>query len=101
MNYSESKNFEELTTISQNKDTSKLIETTEILNDVKNKLRIQSQQREIYEKQHLKILEVLDIPTGDRSLINFLLAINEVKEILEENHYTNAQAVLKVFSNLS
>merc|ERR1739848_922423 len=42
-------------------DNVKLEETIETLNDVKTKLKLQMEQRELYEKQHGEMMEVLNI----------------------------------------
>ena len=68
------------------------------LNDVKNKLKLQSEQRELYEKQHCEMMKILNIPTKNQCFSNILPAIRELKESFEKNeiaHYEIAESVLK------
>ena len=46
-------------------NNSKLEETIETLNNVKSKLNIQINQREIYEKQHSEMMDILNIPPNN------------------------------------
>ena len=81
-------------------------ETIETLSEVKTKLILQRQQKELYEKQHIEMIEILDIPTENRSFATILPAIRDLKKSLslmqeqaETNHYTNAQALIESISN--
>ena len=73
---------------------------------MKTKLILQRQQKELYEKQHIEMIEILDIPTENRSFATILPAIQDLKKSLslmqeqaETNHYTNAQALIESISN--
>ena len=72
----------------------KLEETTENLQDVKIKLKLQTEQREIYEKQLSEVREVLHLPTENCNFGNILPAVKILIEQNETNHYTNSVANL-------
>ena len=83
-------------------------ETIETLSEVKTKLILQRQQKELYEKQHIKMMEILNIPVENRGFDTILTAIQDLKNSLslmqeqaETNHYTNAQALIESISNNS
>ena len=64
------------------------------------------QQKELYEKQHIEMIEILDIPAENRSFATILPAIQDLKKSLslmqeqdETNHYTNAQVLIESISN--
>ena len=87
--------------IAKNQNKIKLEETTETLNDMKIKLKLQLEQRELYEKEHSEILKVLKIDTEDKSFFDILPAIKELKKNLEQNEtelYSKAQNVLETYS---
>ena len=82
----------------KNLESAELQETIETLNDVKNKLKLQIEQRELYEKQHCEMMKVLNIPTKNQCFSNILPALRELKESFEKNeiaHYEIAESVLK------
>ena len=80
-------------------------EAMETLSDVKIKLRLQVEQRELHEKQHGKVLDILDINREDRSFAMILPAIQKLKELhdtqeqTETEHYTNAQALIETVTS--
>ena len=83
-------------------------ETIETLSEVKTKLLLQMQQKELYEKQHIEMMNILNIPTENRSFATILPAIQDLKKSLslmqeqaETNHYTNAQALIESISNIN
>ena len=81
-----------------------LEETIETLNDVKTKLKLQIERRELYEKQHCEMMDILNIPTENRYFENILPAIRDLKESHEQNetaHYANAESVLECFPSTS
>ena len=85
-------------------NNSKLEETIETLNNVKSKLNIQINQREIYEKQHREMMDILNIPPNNRSVPNIIHAIRDLKNTIDKNeinHYTNAQEILDHYQNSS
>ena len=78
----------------------------ETLSDIKIKLRLQVEQRELHEKEHGKILDILDIDREDRSFAMILPAIQKLKELhgriqeqTETEHYTNAQALIETITS--
>ena len=86
---------------SNNSEKIKIEEVSENLADLKNKLKLQMIQKEAYEKQHLEIMEVLNIPEENRSFANILPGVIALKESLskiqEQNeieHYSHAQGVI-------
>ena len=73
---------------------------------MKTKLLLQRQQKELYEKQHIEMMEILNIPVENRGFDTILPAIQDLKNSLsvmqeqaETNHYTNAQALIESISN--
>jgi len=77
----------------KNKAIFKIEDSTETLNDLKSKLKLQKEQRALYEKEHIEIMKALDINPNQRSYVDILPAIKELKNSLEnseEEHYTNA-----------
>ena len=77
-------------------------ETIETLSEVKTKLQLQIQQKELYEKQHNEMMDILNIPLENRSFATILPAIKNLKNSLslmqeqaETNHYTNAQTQIE------
>ena len=81
-------------------------ETIETLSEVKTKLLLQRQQKELYEKHHTEMMEILNIPVENRGFATILQAIQHLKislglmqEQAETNHYTNAQALIESISN--
>ena len=73
----------------------KLEETTENLQDVKIKLKLQTEQREIYEKHLSQVREVLHLPAENCNFGNILPAVKVLIEQNETNHYTNSVANLE------
>ena len=74
---------------------------------MKTKLLLQRQQKELYEKQHIEMMEILNIPVENRGFATstILPAIQHLKNSLslmqeqaETNHYTNAQALIESIS---
>ena len=79
-------------------DSDKILlkETAETLVDVKNKLLLQTIQRETYEKDHSEMMDILDIPMENRFFSNILPALKNLKESngikheeIESNHNSN------------
>ena len=73
---------------------------------MKTKLLLQKQQKELYEKQHIEMMEILNISVENRGFATILPAIQHLKNSLslmqeqaETNHYTNAQALFEAISN--
>merc|ERR1711997_1450947 len=86
----------------KNPDRIKLDEVTETLNNVKTKLKIQLEQRELYEQQHIKMMEILNITRDNRMFTNILPAIKELKKSHEQNEtelYSEATNVLDSYSS--
>ena len=84
--------------IVKNSYKDKYEETIETLSEVKIKLQLQMQQKELYEKQHNEMMDILNIPEENRGFASILPAIQHLKSSLsviqeqaETNHYTNAQ----------
>ena len=82
-------------------NSDKVEEISENLADLKNKLNLQNIQKEAYEKQHLEIMEVLNIPEENRCFANILPSVIALKESLskiqEQNEielYSHAQGVI-------
>merc|ERR1712061_128155 len=95
--------FEKYDQIMQAKTSNniELEETIGTLNDVKTKLKLQIQQRELFEKQQSEIMDSLNIPTENRCFASILPAIRDLKEFSEQNEtvrYANAESVLKSFT---
>ena len=72
---------------------------------MKTKLLLQRQQKELYEKQHIEMMEILNIPVENRGFATISTAIQNLKNSLslmqeqaETNHYTNAQALIESIS---
>jgi hypothetical protein len=64
------------------------------------------QQKELYEKQQIEMMEILNIPVENRGFATILTAIQHLTKSLslmqeqaETNHYTNAQALIETISN--
>ena len=82
------KKYEEKCKKKANSDRTKLEETTETLQDVKNKLKLQREQREIYEKQLNEIKEALHFPfpvenytfANVLTIVETLVELNELSE---------------------
>ena len=80
-------------------------ETIETLSEVKTKLLLQRQQKELYEKQHIEMMEVLNIPVENKGFATILHAIQHLKNSLglmreqAETNHTNAQALIESISN--
>ena len=84
-------------TNAENQYKIKLDEVTATLGNVKNKYEIQFKEREKYEKQQSKIMEILNITGDDKGFDSILQAIKELKTSYEQNEtelYSEAQNVL-------
>ena len=80
-------------------DQKKIEDLTETLADVKTKLHIQMEQRQIYEKEHEEMFKVLNIPPGgNRNFTDILRTINVLVEESETNIYAHAESVLDSYS---
>ena len=76
-----------------NKAKIKNEDTTETLNEVKSKLALQLEHRDLLEKENIEIMKALNMNPNERSYKDILPAINNLKKSLEQNeedHYTNA-----------
>ena len=72
----------------KNNDKINIEDTAETLNDVKGKLKLQMEQRAVYEEAHSEFMKALNIC----SFCDILPKINELKKSVEQNeeeHYTN------------
>ena len=85
-------------------NSDKVEEISENLADLKNKLNLQIIQKEAYEKQHLEIMEVLNIPEENRCFANILPSVialkenlNKIQEQNETEHYSHAQGVIESY----
>jgi acetolactate synthase small subunit len=85
-------------------NSDKVEEISENLADLKNKLNLQNIQKEAYERQHLDIIKVLNIPEENRCFANILPSVIALKECLnkiqEQNeieHYSHAQGVIESY----
>ena len=58
---------------------------------MKNKLKLQTKQREAYEEQHSKMMKILNI----RGFANIIPAIKSLLEKNETNLYSNAQVIIE------
>ena len=76
-------------------DRIKLEEITEILQDVKNKLKLQTAQRGIYEKQLSEIREVLHLPAENCNFANILPVVKDLLEQNETNHCSNGLSIVE------
>ena len=89
------------------KDSDKLKDITETLADVKVKLSLQTQKRELYDKQFNEIMDILNFSKEARCIGNVLPALKELKEShcelqdqIETGHYSKAQSVIETFLNI-
>ena len=80
---------------------SKKSDAEEEISDIKVKLRLQTKQREIYEKQLAEIKQILNIPDENSYLDDILSEIRYLQkstgndhEKIETNHYGTAQEVM-------
>ena len=80
-------------------DRIKLEETTETLQDVKNKLKLQTAQRGIYEKQLSEITAVLHLPAESFNFANILPVVKDLLEQNETNHCSNGLSVVESTSS--
>ena len=95
--------YEEIMRLREPNNT-KLEESLETLNNVKSKLNIQIDQREIYESQHSEMMDILNIPPDTRSVPKIIRAIRDLKNTIDQNetnHYANAQEILDHYQNSS
>ena len=80
-------------------DQKKIEDLTETLADVKTKLHLQMEQRQIYEKEHEEMFKVLNIPSGgNRNFTDILRTINALVEQSETDVYAHAESVLDSYS---
>ena len=80
-------------------DQKKIEDLTETLADVKTKLYLQMEQRQIYEKEHEEMFKVLNIPSGgNRNFTDILRTINVLVEQSETDIYAHAESVLDSYS---
>ena len=79
------KKYEEKSKKKANSDRTKLEETAETLQDVKTKLKLQREQREIYEKQLNEIKEALHfpLPVENYTFANVLTIVKTLVELNE------------------
>ena len=90
--------------VTKTKDSEKLKEITETLADVKVKLSLQTQQKEVYYKQLNEIMDFLNFSKENRSITDILPALKELKEScelqekFETDHYSNAQSLIETFT---
>ena len=68
---------------------------------MKNKLRFQTEQKYLYEKQQNEIFKILDIPFGNQTFSNILSVIKDLRdssrtkhEEMETEMYSNAERTL-------
>ena len=80
-------------------DRIKLEETTDTLQDVKNKLKLQTEQRGNYEKQLSEIREVLHLPAENCNFGNILPYIKNLLEENETNHCSDGLSIVESSSN--
>ena len=89
-----------ITPTSANSDRIKLDTMIETLSDVKEKLRMQRKQNELYENQHHEMMAILKIPFEQKCFANILPAIKNLQEsytnlqeheLIEIDNYSNAQ----------
>ena len=77
----------------------KIEDLAETLADVKTKLNLQMEQRQIYEKEHEEMFKVLNIPSGgNRNFTDILRTINVLVEQSETDIYAHAESVLDSYS---
>mgnify|MGYP001479905221 CR=1 FL=1 len=84
------KKYEQITS-----DRIKLEETTDTLQDVKNKLKLQTAQRGIYEKQLSEIRAVLHLPDENCNFANILPVVKELLEQNETNHCSDGLSIVE------
>ena len=67
-----------------------MVKVEEIDYSMKDKgLNLQILQRELYEKEHDKIMDVLKMPLGDRVYTNILPVIKDLVQQVDTDHDTN------------
>ena len=90
--------------VTSTKDSEKLKEITETLADVKVKLSLQTQQRELYDKKLNEIMDFLNFSKSNRCIGDILPALKELKEScelqeqIETDHYSKAQSLIETFT---
>ena len=82
-----------------NSDRIKFEETSETLQDVKIKLKLQTEQRGIYEKQLSEIREVLHLPAVNCNFANILQVVKDLLEQNETNHCSNGLSIVESTSS--
>jgi len=92
--------YDHVTKDTKKSDEQKKIEDlAETLADVKTKLNLQMEQRQIYEKEHEEMFKVLNIPSGgNRNFTDILRTINVLVEQSETDKYAHAESVLDSYS---
>ena len=92
--------YDQVTKNTKKSDEQKKIEDlAETLADVKTKLNLQMEQRQIYEKEHEEMFKVLNIPPGgNRNVTDILRKINVLVEQSESDKYAHAESVLDSYS---
>lgn len=74
-----------------------LKEVNETLTDVKTKLKLKDEMIKLYEKQQNEIMDILNLPSEDRSFSKVLKALKESKQACHEateiEHYAEASDV--------
>ena len=83
----------------QNSDKIKLEETTETLQDVKIKLKLQTAQKGNFEKQLSEIREVLHLPDENCNFGNILPVVKDLLEQNEINHCSNGLSIVESSSS--
>ena len=90
--------------VTSTRDSEKLKEITEILADVKVKLSLQTQQKELYYKQLNEIMDFLIFSKENRCISEILPALKQLKEScklqeqIETDHYSKAQSLIETFT---
>jgi hypothetical protein len=84
------KKYEQITS-----DRIKLEETTDTLQDLKDKLKMQTAQRGIYEKQLSEIRSVLHLPAENCNFANILPVVKDLLEPNETNHCSNGLSIVE------
>ena len=90
--------------VTSTRDSEKLKEITETLADVKVKLSLQTQQKELYYKQLNEIMDFLIFSKENRCISEILPALKQLKEScklqeqIETDHYSKAQSLIETFT---
>ena len=79
-------------------------EMIETLSEVKEKLRLQKEQNQLYENQHHEMMKILKIPLENRCFAEILPALKNLQESfnnlqehekIEIDNYSSAQAIIQ------